>query len=242
MIPLRDTIPASRRPLVTILIVAVNAFVFFVELGAGARLENIFYTFGLVPAQAMHALTNEPYRIDGWLIPFFTSMFLHGGFLHVIGNLWFLWVFGDNVEDRLGHARFLAFYVGCGLVAAVTQVVTAPSSTVPIIGASGAIAGVLGAYMVLYPRSRVITFIPIFFFPYLIRVPAVFFLGIWFIEQIWAGGITLGTGQPGGGVAWWAHTGGFLAGAIYAWRWRRPPVVQVDVLDDVPWRGRRNRW
>jgi len=239
MIPLRDNIPSSRPPLVTLVIVAINALVFFLELTAPEGAERMIFAHGLIPQREMHVFLGNPLAVGEWLRPFFTSMFLHGGFMHVIGNLWFLWIFGDNVEDRLGHARFAMFYVGCGLVAAVTQLLTAPGSTVPIIGASGAIAGVLGAYMVLFPTARVITFIPIFFLPWLIQVPAVFFLGVWFLEQLWAGGITLTSARGDvGGVAWWAHAGGFLTGSLFAWRFRgrRRRATQVEVLDDFPWR------
>lgn len=229
MFPLRDTIPSEKPPVFVGLIIVANVLAFFVELGQGQAVEAFIATFGLIPDRTLVALREAPHLLGAWLMPFFTSMFLHGGWLHIIGNMWFLWVFGDNVEDRLGHLRFLLFYLSAGVAAALAQIAASPSSAVPMVGASGAIAGVLGAYMVFFPGARVLTFIPIFLIPYFIRVPAVFFLGIWFFEQIWAGGMTVGTE---GGVAWWAHAGGFAWGVLVALLFkalrRNPPVEVVD--------------
>ena len=162
-------------------------------------------------------------------------MFLHGGWLHVIGNMLYLWIFGDNVEDRLGRFKYILFYLFCGLVAAITHVYTDRSSTVPMVGASGAVAGVMGAYFVLYPRARVLTLIPIFFFIQFIEIPAIFFLGIWFLIQFFNGAFSLGAG--GGGVAWGAHIGGFASGALIAYifrlwgRWRYDRTFR----NEYPW-------
>ncbi len=216
MIPLRDTNPSRNPPVMTIAIIAVNALVFVLELTLPPdRREGFFYLFGFVPAR---------YTDPGWAArvgfpvgdywPFLTSMFLHAGWLHVIGNMWFLWLFGDNVEDRMGPLRFLGFYLLCGLVAAAAQLATNFGSTVPTVGASGAIAGVLGAYLVLYPRARVLVLLPILIFPLFFELPALVFLGLWFVVQLFSGTASLAGTQQVGGVAWWAHVGGFLFGAV----------------------------
>lgn len=141
-------------------------------------------------------------------------MFLHGGWMHLIGNMWMLWIFGDNVEDRLGHGRYLLFYVLCGLAASWTHILLHPNSTVPAIGASGAISGVMGAYLLLFPRARVITLFPLFFIPYFLELPAIVYLGAWFLMQLFSGAFSILAPGEGGGIAWWAHVGGFLAGAL----------------------------
>src|SRR6187399_1686145 len=201
MIPLRDVIPSRTTPYVTISLVAINVLVFLYQFSLGPDVNRFVLTFALIPAYF------------SW-INVLTSMFLHGGFLHVAGNMLYLWIFGDNVEDRMGHGRFLAFYLLCGVAAALGQTFTAPDSIVPMVGASGAIAGVMGAYFVLYPHSRVLTFIFLVIFVDLIEIPAIFFLGIWFLMQLLSGVGSLGVGNAaGGGVAFWAHIGGFVVGA-----------------------------
>src|SRR6187397_2958570 len=167
MIPLRDVIPSRTTPYITISLVVINAQVFLYQLSLGGDINNFVFTYGLVPA-------------DFSWISVITSMFLHGGFLHVAGNMLYLWIFGDNVEDRLGHGRFIVFYLLCGIVAALGQVAIDPDSTLPTIGASGAIAGVMGAYFVLYPQSRVLTLIPLIIFWEVVEMPAIFLLGFWF--------------------------------------------------------------
>ena len=182
---------------------------FLYELSLGRGVDDFTLRFGLVPA-------------DFSWVTLFTSMFLHGGFLHVGGNMLYLWIFGDNVEDRMGHGRFLVFYLLCGTAAALAQTMTAPDSVVPMVGASGAIAGVMGAYFVLYPQSRIVTLIPLFFFFQVIEVPAILFLGIWFLMQFLSGVgsiVTAPAATPGGGVAFWAHVAGFVGG-----HQRRVPV------------------
>lgn len=215
MIPLRDTIPSRNVPVTMYLLILVNCLVFFFQLELPPpALQKIFYYFGIVPARYtdprwMH-FTGIP--VEYW--PFLTSMFLHGGWMHLLGNMWTLWIFGDNVEDRMGPLRFLLFYLCCGVVAGVVHVVTNPSSHIPTIGASGAISGVMGAYFVLFPYSRVITFIPIFFYPVFIALPAVTYLAVWFFIQFLNGIGSLLPTEEVGGIAWWAHIGGFVAGIV----------------------------
>jgi membrane associated rhomboid family serine protease len=222
MIPLRDIIPSRTTPFVTIGLIVVNALVFFYQLSLGAGVEEFVLYFGLVPAAF------------SW-VTIFTSMFLHGGFLHFAGNMLYLWIFGDNVEDRMGHGRYLFFYLLCGTAAALAQTITDPSSVIPMVGASGSIAGVMGAYFVLYPRSRILTLVPIFFFIQLIEVPAIFFLGIWFVMQFLSGvgSIANATGEPAGGVAFWAHVAGFAAGISAVGVFKRPERQRVEWWNDV---------
>ena len=202
MIPLRDTIPSSRVPLVNSGIIAANVAVFLYETTLGPRLDAFVYTYGLVPREFA----------PGALV---TSMFLHGGWGHVLGNMLYLYIFGDNVEDRLGHLRYLAFYVLCGVAAGATQALTSPQSSVPMVGASGAIAGVSGAYLLFFPKARVVTLVPLFVFLQVVEIPAVFFLLIWFLWQVASGVATLGSrAAAAGGVAFWAHVGGFVSGMV----------------------------
>lgn len=216
MIPIRDTVPSRSTPIVTWGLIACNVLVFLFEIALGPeQLEAFLYLFGIVPARYTHPEWASRVGIpvgDYW--PFITSIFLHGGWLHLIGNMWTLWIFGDNVEDRMGRARFLIFYLITGLAAGLTHWFTNPSSTIPTVGASGAIAGVLGAYFILYPRSRVIAVFPILFLPFFFELPAVTYLLLWFLSQVFSGTLA-GLGPEGvGGVAWWAHVGGFLSGVV----------------------------
>ncbi|HEB77502.1 MAG TPA: rhomboid family intramembrane serine protease [Methylothermaceae bacterium] len=214
MFPVRDTIPSQTPPLMTWALIGANCAVFLLELAMPAeQLQAMFYWFGVVPARYTHpdwaVWLGLP--VDNYW-PFLTSMFLHGGWLHIISNMWTLWIFGDNVEDRMGPWRFLVFYLLCGVIAGVVHWVTNLHSTVPTIGASGAISGVLGAYFLLYPRAHIITLIPLFFYPLFVALPAATFALIWFFTQLFSGVTALlGPGQVGG-VAWWAHIGGFIAG------------------------------
>jgi membrane associated rhomboid family serine protease len=200
MIPLRDVIPSRTTPYITITIIVLNALAWLFEVSLPHQVLNEFLTiYGVVPADF-----SPPTLI--------TSMFLHGSWSHVIGNMWYLWIFGDNVEDRVGHGRFIIFYLLCGSVAGLGQVAVDPSSTLPTIGASGAIAGVMGAYFVLYPRSRVLTLIP-WIFLQIVELPATLLLGFWFLMQLFsAGTIAMTTSSSGGGVAFAAHVVGFLIG------------------------------
>ena len=212
MIPIRDTIRSRSAPVVTLALIVVNVLVFLHEIALGPYIERFVYAYGLIPRRFVYWPGDplDPLRY----IPIVTSMFWHGGWLHLIGNMLYLWIFGDNVEDRLGHGRFLVFYVGCGLIAALTQVALSPDSVVPTVGASGAIAGVLGAYLISFPRSRVVTFIPIIIFPWIVEIPAVAYLVLWFAMQLLSGVASLGQAEALGGVAWWAHIGGFVAGLL----------------------------
>jgi membrane associated rhomboid family serine protease len=203
MIPLRDVIPSRTTPYITVTIIVLNALAWLFELSLPPEVLKNFLTFyGVVPAQF-----SAPTLI--------TSMFLHGSWSHVLGNMWYLWIFGDNVEDRVGHGRFIVFYLLCGVLAGLGQVLVAPDSTLPTIGASGAIAGVMGAYFVLYPQSRALTLIP-WIFLQIVELPAIVLLGFWFVMQLFSAGaiaVTAGNGG-GGGVAFAAHVAGFIVGMI----------------------------
>jgi len=219
VIPLRDVIPTRTTPFVTVGIILANAAVFLYQFSLGDDVVAFVRDWGLVPAEF------------SW-VAVFTSMFLHGGLFHFGGNMLYLWIFGDNVEDRMGHGRFLAFYLLCGLAAALAQTLTGPTSTVPMIGASGAIAGVMGAYFVLYPHSRIVTLLPLFIFIQIIEVPAIFFLGIWFLMQFVSGIGTLGGDDAAvGGVAFWAHVAGFAAGLVGVFAFRQPSRQRVEWWD-----------
>ncbi|MBW1992430.1 MAG: rhomboid family intramembrane serine protease [Deltaproteobacteria bacterium] len=210
MIPLRDSIPSSRPPVVNYTIIGLNVVIFLFEVSLGPHLQEFVAALGFIPARFLVHLRQGDLAAS--LLPLFTSMFLHGGWFHLIANMWSLYIFGDNVEDTFGHGRFLVFYLTCGLLAAFAQLVSAPSSRVPMVGASGAIAGVMGAYFSLFPWARVLTLVPVFFFV-VIEIPAYVFLGLWFLFQFMSGTATIGTAQVGG-VAFWAHVGGFVAGFL----------------------------
>jgi membrane associated rhomboid family serine protease len=203
-------------PVVTIALIVINTAVFLYEISLGPALGPFMAAYGLVPAHVTLGLRYGEVGVAESIAPFFTCMFLHGGWWHLIGNMWFLWIFGDNVEDTLGSVRFLLFYLLCGLAAGAAQYLAQPASALPTVGASGAIAGVLGAYALLFPGAKILTLVPIIFVLQVIEVPAVVMLGIWFLMQILNGSVaTLGTAT--GGVAWWAHIGGFLAGLGLGW-------------------------
>lgn len=213
MIPLRDTNPSQSVPFVNYSLIVLNVIVFFYEFAIGDHVNDLIFAFGVIPARVFYDIEQVQFGVSTFL-PFITSMFLHGGWMHLIGNMLFLHVFGDNVEDRVGHGRYLAFYLLAGFAAAATQTFMNPSSEVPMVGASGAIAGVLGAYIFMFPTARVATLIPLFVFFQIVDLPAFVFLGIWFLMQILSGVMSLGIAADAGGVAWWAHIGGFAAGAI----------------------------
>lgn len=227
MIPLRDILPSRTRPVLTTLLVVLNVAAFIYELSLGRELDHFLREFGVVPVDIADGLSEG--RI-GVATTFVTSMFLHGGWLHLIGNMLFLWVFGDNVEDRFGHARFLAFYLGGGVAAGAAHVALNAGSPVPTIGASGAVAAVLGAYWFLFPGARVLALVPLGFFLQTMELPAKLFLGIWFALQFLSGAVESLTVRDAaaGGVAWWAHIGGFLFGygvAAVFYRERRRRVA-----------------
>jgi membrane associated rhomboid family serine protease len=203
MFPLRDTQPSYTKPVVTMILIAINVFVFLFELSLDDWTRNAFVaTYGLVP---------EHFAVSSLI----TSTFLHGGWMHLLGNMWFLWIFGDNIEDILGHGKYVLFYLACGAVAGLTQSVLTTDPRVPMVGASGAIAGVMGAYMVKFPHSRIVTLIPILLF-FTIDIPAWIMLIYWFVTQFFSGvgSITYSHVSEGGGVAFFAHVGGFVMGAI----------------------------
>jgi membrane associated rhomboid family serine protease len=225
MIPLRDTIPSSLFPIATSTLIGINVLAFFYELSLGRDLDVFIMRYGAVPLRFVLVGQTDGVSIFERFLPLFTSMFLHGGWFHLIGNMLYLWIFGDNIEDRLGHGRFVLFYILCGLAAAFTQIYINPTSRIPMVGASGAVAGVLGAYLVLFPHSRIIALIPILFFMQIAEIPAFIFLVFWFLMQFLNGAVAI-TGAPAGGVAWWAHIGGFVSGMalVYLVPRRKGPV------------------
>ncbi len=210
--------------MVTVALIAINVLVFLHEQTLGPYLERFVLAYGLIPARFVH----WPYDplSPARFLPLVTSMFWHGGWLHLVGNMLYLWIFGDNIEDKLGHGRYALFYLLGGLAAALTEIAIAPDSQLPTIGASGAIAAVLGAYLVSFPRSRVLTFIPIFFIPWFIEIPAVLYLAGWFVIQIFSGYVSLHSPESGG-TAWWAHIGGFVAGLVLV-KLLAPPLPQPE--------------
>jgi len=230
MLPIKDDQPTYSTPVVNWFLIGINILIFVFEATLSPRAEeSLARQFGVVPQHLALFLAGSPrYPLAAVIVPFFSSMFLHANWPHVLANMWFLYIFGDNVEDYLGHFKYLVFYVLCGLCAAMTQVIFSPHSTVPMVGASGAIAGVLGAYFILYPRARVLTW----FFVFIVYIPAWLVLGEWFVVQFFQGAVTLSMAQAGrdmGGVAVWAHVGGFIAGVvmikIFPQRARRDPYA-----------------
>lgn len=219
MIPLYDTIRTRKFPFINWLLILANAAIFWYELQLGENaLQNFIFTWGLIPAELLSKPQQE------WLTVF-TAMFLHGGWFHIISNMWVLYIFGDNIEERVGSMRYLLFYLLSGIAAASLQVFILPSSSVPMIGASGAIAGVLGAYLVSFPGSRIASIVPIFFIFTIVEVPAILFLILWFASQLYSGLFAM-QGSAGSGIAWWAHVGGFLFGLIMVPFFRRRTVYR----------------
>lgn len=234
MIPLRDENPTKTFPFVTIAIIIINALVFIYELSLGAHLEDKFNRFAVIPYEITHI--NNP----AVLLTLITSLFFHAGFAHLLGNMLYLWVFGNNIEDRLGHIRFVFFYLLCGIIATFGHILTAFNSRIPVIGASGAISGVLGAYLVLYPRAKVLVLIPLFYIWRIARISAGWFLLFWIILQFFYGTTSLALMSEsgrGGGVAWFAHIAGFFAGILFlrlflGRRYRRERPDTYDIIDD----------
>ena len=211
MIPIRDTIPSKNYPIVNTALIGINIVVFFIQMSQGIELERFIYTYGLVPARFSMPYISSHFTFTQQLFSLISFMFLHGGFMHLVGNLWTLYIFGDNVEDRLGSFYYLVFYLLCGLVSGLFHLFLNFHSTVPTIGASGAIAGVMGAYFILYPHSKILTLIPIIFIPWFVEIPAVFYLGFWFIIQVFNAAFSSAMAS---GIAWWAHIGGFIFGIV----------------------------
>ncbi len=211
MIPIRDTIPSSRVPVVNFLLIAANIGLFLYEVSLGDRLVPFVERYAVIPARFYAG----GYLSARDLLTPLSAMFLHGGWLHLLGNMLYLYIFGDNVEDTLGHGGYLLFYLASGLVSFAVQILFQPDSAVPNLGASGAIAGVLGAYFLLFPRARVVTLIPLFVLFPVVEIPAFLFLGFWFLMQFLSGTASIGSSAASGGVAWWAHIGGFIAGIVF---------------------------
>ena len=212
MIPIRDALPSKNFPVVNHAIIGLNVVVFLIQLAQGTDLNRFIYIYGLVPARYSVPHITDYFSFGQQAFAFISFMFLHGGFWHLLGNMWSLYIFGDNVEDRLGSLRYLIFYMLCGLASGLAHLLLNLQSNVPTIGASGAIAGVMGAYLVLYPHSRILTLIPIIIIPWFIEIPAYFFIGLWFVLQL-----INAAGSHGGaaGIAWWAHIGGFIFGILF---------------------------
>jgi len=214
MFPLKTAIPSRYPPFMTWALIAANGAVFLIEINLSPnRLDAMIAQFALVPARYF-APGAAPLGLLDYL-PFATDMFLHGGWLHIILNMWTLWLFGPAIEDRMGGPRYLAFYLACGVLASVTHAVFNARAEVPVLGASGAIAGVLGCYVRLFPLSRMIVVVPVLIFPFFFEVPAVVFVGLWFVLQLVQGAGELFMPSAGGGIAWWAHVGGFVAGLAF---------------------------
>ena len=219
MIPLRDSAARRRFTPINSIIIAANLAVFVYEISLRARVREFLFRYAMVPAYVDAWLTtfdrsSFPHRLEAWWPPLtlVTSMFVHGGILHVLGNMLYLWIFGAAIEHRMGARRYAAFYMMAGIAAGLATIAIAPTSPVPVVGASGAIAGVLGAYFVMYPRGRILTLVPLFIFFYTAEIPAVAYLLVWFVLQLYAGLAESAPGAAAGGVAWWAHIGGFLFG------------------------------
>ncbi|MGQ9508775.1 MAG: rhomboid family intramembrane serine protease [Thermodesulfobacteriota bacterium] len=225
MIPIRDATRSKTFPAINTLIIFLNIVVFFWQLSLGPKLKEVLYLYGIVPIRYSDpTLAIQFSRFEQWF-PFISSMFLHGGLFHILGNMWFLYIFGDNIEDKLGHIRYLLFYLLCGVSAGLIHLFTNWGSKIPTIGASGAISGVMGAYLLLYPYSRILTLIPIFFFIQFIEIPAFVFLGYWFLIQLFSATLTP---KNVGGIAFWAHVGGFVAGLFFVKLFDWAPKIGID--------------
>jgi membrane associated rhomboid family serine protease len=229
MFPLRDTIPSQTFPFVTLSLILINLLIFLYEVSLGAQLNSFIYTFGVIPLNYTTTLLTDPIKIIPFIPPLFTSIFLHGGWMHVISNMWYLWIFGDNIEDKTGHFRFLIFYLSCGILATIAHIFINPTSEIPTIGASGAIAGVMGAYILLFPRSKITTLIFLFIFIQIVEIRAIFFLGFWIVIQVISGMFSVGLTGQSGGVAWWAHIGGFLSGVLLVFIFKKNRRNKISV-------------
>lgn len=241
MIPLQDTIPSHRFPFANWALILINAAVFLLEISLPEyKLELLIRVFGLIPARLTDPAWAEWMGLPHSYLPLLTNMFLHSGWGHFIGNMWTLYIFGDNVEDRMGSLRYVVFYLLCGVIASAVHVVLYPNSTVPAIGASGAISGVMAAYMFMFPRSRIVFFLPIFFLPYFFELPALLYIGTWFIGQLISGITVLAITERASGIAFWAHIGGFAAGAVLHRafvKWHYRPVFRDEFV-----RSYHNYW
>jgi len=212
MIPLKDDNPTRIFPIVTIGIIAANILVFIYQISLGAGYEKFIFTYGALPYEITHGMDIGPQIQMPVFFTVYTSMFMHGGFMHIIGNMLYLWIFGNNIEDSMGHIRFIFFYLICGTVASLTHIFLAPNSKIPMVGASGAVSGILGAYLLLFPHARILTLVTFGFFVRMIKIPAMVVLGFWIVLQFLNSAVA--SGSESGGVAWFAHIGGFFAGLI----------------------------
>ncbi|MBI4965730.1 MAG: rhomboid family intramembrane serine protease [Desulfomonile tiedjei] len=227
MIPLRDSNPSATVPIVTIVLIVINSIVWLYEVSLGARADQFIVEYGLIPVRFLNFYRYSGGLTDNAIVPLFSSIFMHAGWLHVIGNMWFLWIFGDNVEDRLGHITYLIFYILCGLGSSLIHVFFNTGSQIPTIGASGAISGVLGAYLVSFPHARIHTLLIIFIIIRFVELPAFIFLIIWFAFQFISGTAQIGARGDVGGVAYWAHMGGFVVGILLLWIMPKKPVYRT---------------
>jgi membrane associated rhomboid family serine protease len=214
MFPIWDDIPTKKFPLITIILIVLNSIVYLYQMSLGEKFNEFIYSMGLLPFEITHHIDLFPSGPSPIYLTIFSSMFMHGSIVHLLGNMLFLWIFGNNIEDYLGKKNFVIFYLFCGITAALTQIFFNPDSIVPMVGASGAIAGVLGAYLLLYPRAKVTTVIIFGFFIRLIKIPAVVVLSFWIVYQFLYGISSLAVRTGEGGVAWFAHIGGFICGII----------------------------
>jgi len=236
MIPLRDTIRSKNYPVINNALIALNVIVFIMEMG---NLDRFVLIYGFIPARYTVPEIAAYFTVGEQLFPLISFMFLHGGFWHLVGNMWFLYIFGDNIEDRLGHLRYLVFYLLCGWASALVHLAFNWHSQVPTVGASGAIAGIMGAYFILYPRSRILTLIPIIIIPFFFEIPAAFFLGFWILFQVFSASII---DPHAGGIAWWAHIGGFLSGMAFLWVFLSIPKTGMgEKMHAVTKRGKTPR-
>lgn len=224
MIPLRDTIPSRNYPVVNNSIIGINIVVFLIQLTQGSAIYDFDYLYGLVPARYSIPRISYYFSATEQIFSFISFMFLHGGFLHLISNMWTLYIFGDNVEDRLGPVRYIIFYLACGLLSGLTHLFFNYYSDLPTIGASGAIAGVMGAYFILYPKSKILTLIPIIIIPWITEIPAFFFFAFWFLIQFLN---AAGSSGQAGGIAWWAHIGGFIFGILFLKIFLKIPEIGI---------------
>lgn len=222
MIPLKDEIKSYSKPIITYIILSINIIVYLYEFVLGNNKESFIYQFGTIPYDLFN-----PAGIDSYLTVF-TSMFVHANFMHLLGNMLFLWVFADNVEDRLGHIIFIFFYLICGIGAVFLHSITTPASKIPMVGASGAISGIMGAYIIFFPRARILSLIPLGFFLRIAYLPSVFFIGIWFFYQFVLGFASMGV--RGGGVAYFAHIGGFIIGLLFALPFRMSKKKNYEIF------------
>ena len=225
MFPIRDTIPSKNYPVVNMTLIGINIAIFLYQLTLGPNLDKFIYVYGLVPARYTVDYYAHYFSAGQQVLAFISFMFLHGGFMHLLGNMWMLYIFGDNVEDHLGPLRYIVFYLLCGIGSGVSHLLLNIGSNIPTIGASGAIAGVMGAYFLLHPRSKILTLIPIIFIPWFVEIPAFFFLGFWLFLQFLN---AAGSSGAGSGVAWWAHIGGFVFGMVFLKAFDKVPKTALS--------------